>query len=162
MALGQYRAALFGTWWYWVSMEWNWLIYDGTRSVEGGTGQYLMVLGQYNSITVLFVIKWYWISFGLFCLYLLNKSEILSGVNIAGQQQTTNKQGKIELFSWCKGPWKAEMSNSNSNRGITSSINKGWLERLRVRCRICRHSSHSSGRLTEKVVLGTMCSEKCF
>ena len=55
----------------------------------------------------LFGIRWYWVSIGLLSLYMLNKSEILSGV-IAGQQ-TTNKQGKIELLSQY-GPWKAEMS----------------------------------------------------
>ena len=36
--LGQYRAVLVGTWLYWVSMEQNWLIYDGSWSVECGTG----------------------------------------------------------------------------------------------------------------------------
>ena len=36
--LGQYGAVLVGTWWYWVSMEQNWLINDGTGSEEGGTG----------------------------------------------------------------------------------------------------------------------------
>ena len=46
VVLGQYRAVLVGTWWYWVSMERYWLIHDGTGSVEGGTGWYLMVLGQ--------------------------------------------------------------------------------------------------------------------
>ena len=35
------------------------------------------------------------------------------------------------------------------------------LERLRGRRRICCHSGHR-GRLVEKVVLGTMCSEKCL
>ena len=40
------------TWWYLVSMEWHWLIYGGTRSVEGGTGRYIMVLGQYGAILV--------------------------------------------------------------------------------------------------------------
>ena len=37
---------LVDTWWYWVTMEWYWLIYDGTWSVEGGSGWYLVVLGQ--------------------------------------------------------------------------------------------------------------------
>ena len=46
MVLGQYRSVLVDTWWYWVSMEWYWLIYDGTGSVEGGTDWYLVVLGQ--------------------------------------------------------------------------------------------------------------------
>ena len=55
----QYRLVLVDTWWYWVSMKRYWLIYDGTGSVEGawlvlggtgsvggGTGWYLVVLGQ--------------------------------------------------------------------------------------------------------------------
>ena len=37
VVLSQYNAVLFGTWWYWVSMEWYRLIHDGTGSVEGGT-----------------------------------------------------------------------------------------------------------------------------
>ena len=39
-------------WWYWVSMERYWLIYDGTGSVEGGTGWYLVALGQYVAMLV--------------------------------------------------------------------------------------------------------------
>ena len=46
MVLGQYRAVLVNTWWYWVTMEWYWLIYDGTGSVWGDTCWYLVVLGQ--------------------------------------------------------------------------------------------------------------------
>ena len=46
MALGQFRAVMVDTWWYRVSMEWYWLIHDGTGSVEGGTSLYMMVLGQ--------------------------------------------------------------------------------------------------------------------
>ena len=42
----QYRLVLVDTWLYWVSKEWYWLIYGGTRSVEGGSGGYLVVLGQ--------------------------------------------------------------------------------------------------------------------
>ena len=42
----QYGLVLFDTWWYWVSMEWYWLLYDGAGSVEGGSGWYLVVLGQ--------------------------------------------------------------------------------------------------------------------
>ena len=34
----QYRLVLVDTCCYWVSMEWYWLIYNGTGSVEGGTG----------------------------------------------------------------------------------------------------------------------------
>ena len=33
-------------------MERYWLIYDGTGSVEGGTGWYLVVLGQYVVVMV--------------------------------------------------------------------------------------------------------------
>ena len=56
----QYRLVLVDTWWYWVSMKRYWLIYDGTGSVEGGTGWYLVVLGQCN--LVLLDIKWNWVS----------------------------------------------------------------------------------------------------
>ena len=45
----QYRLVMVDTWCYWVSMEWYWLIYKGTGSVEGGTGWYLVVLGQYGA-----------------------------------------------------------------------------------------------------------------
>ena len=44
MVLGQYRVTLFGTCWYWVSIGWYWLIYDGTGSAQGSTGRYLAVL----------------------------------------------------------------------------------------------------------------------
>ena len=40
----EYRLVLVDTWLYWVSIERYWLIYDGTGSVEGGTGGYVMVL----------------------------------------------------------------------------------------------------------------------
>ena len=66
------------------------MIYDGT-----GTGWYLVVLGQYK--LVLLGIKWYWVSMGLLCLYILKKMEIWSDVTKAGRQ--TNEQGKIELLS---------------------------------------------------------------
>ena len=45
--------------WYLVSIEWYWLIYDGAVSVEGGTGWYLMVLGQYGAVLV--GTWWYWV-----------------------------------------------------------------------------------------------------
>ena len=32
-------------------MEWHWLIYDGTGSVEGGSGWYLVVLVNTSNIT---------------------------------------------------------------------------------------------------------------
>ena len=72
------------------------MIYDGTGSVEGGTGWYLVVLGQYKSVLLGF--KWYWVSIGLLCQYILNNTEIWSDVTIVGRQ-TTNEQGKIELLS---------------------------------------------------------------
>ena len=52
MVLGQYGAVLVGTWWYWLKIGWYWLIYDGTGPVEGGTGRYLVVLGQKKAILV--------------------------------------------------------------------------------------------------------------
>ena len=45
IVLGQWKAVLVVSWWYWVSEKWYWLIYDGALSVQGGTGWYLMVLG---------------------------------------------------------------------------------------------------------------------
>ena len=52
MVLGQEKAVLVGTWWYWVRMSRHWLIYDGTGSEEGGTVWYLVVLGQYVAVLV--------------------------------------------------------------------------------------------------------------
>ena len=56
----QYRFVLLDTWWYLVSRERYWLIYDGTGSAKGGTGQYLVVLGQYGALLV--GTWWHWIS----------------------------------------------------------------------------------------------------
>ena len=56
----QYRLVLVDTWWYWVSMKRYWLIFDGTGSVEGGTGWYLVVLGQWEAVLV--GTWWYWVS----------------------------------------------------------------------------------------------------
>ena len=53
-----------GTWWYWVSIWRYWL-----------------VLGQYK--LVLLGIRWYMVSKGLVCLYILEKVEIWSGVTDA-------------------------------------------------------------------------------
>ena len=33
MVLGQWKAVMVGTWWYWVSRRWYWLVLGGTRSV---------------------------------------------------------------------------------------------------------------------------------
>ena len=69
-------------------MKRYWLIYDGTGS--GGTGWYLVVLRQCNS--VLFSMKWHWVAVGLMCLYKIKKSEILSGVTIEGQRRTKKER----------------------------------------------------------------------
>ena len=57
-----------GTWWYWVSIWWYWLVLD----------QYKLVL---------FDIRWYRVSKGLVCLYILEKVEIWSGVTDASHTQ---------------------------------------------------------------------------
>ena len=54
MVVGQYRALL---------VETCWFVLNRIGSVWGGTGWYLVALGQYNF--VLFGIKWYWVSIGL-------------------------------------------------------------------------------------------------
>ena len=46
MVLGQQRAVLIDTEWYWVSKGRYWLVVGGTGSVKGGTGLYLVALGQ--------------------------------------------------------------------------------------------------------------------
>ena len=38
IALGQYRAALVVTWWYWVSIGWYWSVLGHTGSEQGATG----------------------------------------------------------------------------------------------------------------------------
>ena len=38
LVLGQSMAVLVGAWWYWVSMERNWLVHDGTWSVKSSKG----------------------------------------------------------------------------------------------------------------------------
>ena len=68
-----------------------WLVFGGAGSVWGGTGWYLVVLGQYN--LVLLGIKWNWVSTRLLCLYILKKVEIWSDVTIAGR---TNKRPNKE------------------------------------------------------------------
>ena len=48
MVLGQYGAVLVDTKWYWAVEGGNgWLVLGGTGSIWGGTGCYLVVLGQY-------------------------------------------------------------------------------------------------------------------
>ena len=65
------------TWWYWVSIWRYWL-----------------VLGQYK--LVLLAIRWYMVSKGLVCLYILEKVEIWSGVTDAWH---TDRHQNIELLS---------------------------------------------------------------
>ena len=82
------------------------MTYDGTGSVEGGTGWYLVVLGQYRLVLV--DIWWYWVSIGLLCLYILKKVKIWSDVTIAGQR--TTEQGKIGLLSqWTMDDWDEQI-----------------------------------------------------
>ena len=58
-----------------------WLVHGGTGSVWGGSGWYLVVLGQYGPVP--FSIKLYLVSKVLLCLYILEKVEIWSGVTDA-------------------------------------------------------------------------------
>ena len=74
-----------------------WLVLGGTGSVWGGTGWYLVVLGQCN--LVLLDIKWNWVSTMLLCLYILKKSGDLVGCYHSGTNEETTEQGKIELLS---------------------------------------------------------------
>ena len=62
MVLGQWKAVLVGTWWYWVSMGRFLFVLGGTGPVEGGTGWYLAPLGQYGAVLV--CTWWYWVSVG--------------------------------------------------------------------------------------------------
>ena len=66
----------------------------------------LWVLGQYN--LVLLGIKWYWVSIGLLCLYILKKNGDLVGCYHSGitNERTNNEQGKIRLLSqWTMEGW---------------------------------------------------------
>ena len=58
------------------------MVFGGTVSVGGVTGWYLVVLGQYNM--VLLGIKWYWVSIGPLCLYILKRSGDLIGCYHSG------------------------------------------------------------------------------
>ena len=65
------------------------------KSVKCGTGWYLVVMGQHN--LVLLGIKWYWVSIGLLCLYVLKKVEIRLDVTIAVRtDKHKNKQTNKE------------------------------------------------------------------
>ena len=52
MELGQYSAVLVSTWWYLVSMEQYWLVLGDTGSAGGGTGYFLVVLGQCGAVLI--------------------------------------------------------------------------------------------------------------
>ena len=52
MVLGQYRAVLFDTWWYWVSKRRYWLVLGGNGSALGSTDCYLVVLGHQRVLLV--------------------------------------------------------------------------------------------------------------
>ena len=49
MVLGQYRAELVGTLWFWVIRRQYLSVIGGTGSVWGGTGWFFVVLGQYGA-----------------------------------------------------------------------------------------------------------------
>ena len=72
-----------GTWWYWISIWRYWL-----------------VLGQYKLELLGF--RWYRVSKGLVCLYLLDKVEIWSGVTMPDRHtdRHTDRQQNIELLSF--------------------------------------------------------------
>ena len=72
-------------------MEQNWLKHDSSVSELGGSGWYLVVLGQYN--LVLFGIKWNLVSVGLLCLYIFKKKSGDSvGCHHSGTDGQTNKE----------------------------------------------------------------------
>ena len=85
---------------YWVSTKRNCLIHFDTGSVEGSSGQYLVVLGHYNLVLLGF--KWNGVSTRLACLYILKNMESYLDVTIAGRR--TRKDRATQ-------PWMAEMSN---------------------------------------------------
>ena len=70
----------------------------GTGSLWGGTGWFLLVMGQYN--LVLLGIKWYWVSTGLLCPYILKKSGDLVGCHRSLTH--TDRQKNVVLLSLSK------------------------------------------------------------
>ena len=63
-----YKVIPIGTLWYWVSVWQYWLVLDGTGSVWGGTGWYLVVFGQCGAVVA--GTWWYWISITWYCFVL--------------------------------------------------------------------------------------------
>ena len=53
------------------------MIYNGTGSVEGGTGWYLVVLGQYRAVLV--DISWHWVTLGRYWLELGGTGSVEGG-----------------------------------------------------------------------------------
>ena len=70
----------------------------GTSSVYGDTGSNLVVLVLYCKL-VLLGIRWYRVSIGLVCLYILKKVEIWLGVT---DPSHTHRQQNIVLLSLSK------------------------------------------------------------
>ena len=58
-------------------MKRYWLIYDSTGSIEGGTGGYLVVLGQW--VAVLVDTWWYWVNMERYWLVLGGTGSVWSG-----------------------------------------------------------------------------------
>ena len=126
--LSQWKAILVSIWWCWVNMGWLWLTYDGTGSVQGCTGWYLVVLGQYGAVLVgtwwyqvsnlvLIGIEWYWVSEVLLCLYMLKKLMVTS--TNQPTDQPTDQPGEyraICLFRKLENRKKAEICNYSFER----------------------------------------------
>ena len=70
------------------------MVLDGIGSVYDNTGWYLVSIKL-----VLIDIRWYRVSKGLVCLYILEKEEIWSGVT---DPSHTHRQQNIELLSLYK------------------------------------------------------------
>ena len=70
MALGQYRAVLVDTLWYWVSIGQNCFELGGTGSVWS-RGWYWSLLDGTGSVKAVLVVTWlYWVSMGRYKLVL--------------------------------------------------------------------------------------------
>ena len=72
-----------------------WLVLGGTGSVLGGSGWYMVVLGQYNS--ALLSIKLSWVSKVLVCLYMYWK-KLRFGRVLPMRDRLTHRQHNIELL----------------------------------------------------------------
>ena len=69
-----------------------WLVFDGTGSVWGDTGCYLVVLGQYK--LVLIGIECYWVNNGLLYLYI----EKINGDVNQPTNRPTDQQGEYRAI----------------------------------------------------------------